>query len=105
MRTRKCGTRPLIGAGAPVLRRVLDISAEPVGGVPGPARIVEEGSGKRHAVGAAVGDDRFCLVRIDNHPDRLEIGDRHGDRGTVRWDLMRPSRQASDLCALKIFQQ
>jgi hypothetical protein len=83
---REAGTRPLIGAGPPVLRRAGNISAERVGGVPCPARVVEKGAGECHAIGAAVRDDRFRLMGIDDHPDRLH-GDaaRLFDRGGERY--------------------
>ena len=56
---------------AQVLRRVGGIGAERGGGVPGPARVVEKPARQRNAIRLAVGNDRFRLVRVDDHADRL----------------------------------
>ena len=63
--------RPMFRAGAQVLRRVHGIAAEQGGGMPCPARVVEKPARQRDAIRMAIGNDRFRLVRVDNHADCL----------------------------------
>ena len=58
-------------AGAQVLRRVDGIGTERGGGMPSPARVVEKASRQGDAIRVAVGNDRFRLVRVDDHADCL----------------------------------
>ena len=53
-----------------MLRRVNGIRAERGGGMPDPARVVEKRARQRDATRVAVGNDRFGLVRVDDHADR-----------------------------------
>src|SRR6185503_1798711 len=62
--------RPGVVTGARVLRRIVELDAEALRRVPHPARVVEEGARHRHHVGLALGDGRFGLFGIRDHPDR-----------------------------------
>jgi hypothetical protein len=57
--------------GSQVLRRVHGIGAEHGGGMPSPARVVEKAPRQGDAVRIAVGNDRFRLLRVDDHADGL----------------------------------
>ena len=63
--------RPMFRPGAQVLGRVDGIGTERGGGMPNPARVVEKCARQRDAISMALADDRFRLVRVDDHADRL----------------------------------
>src|SRR3990172_6183860 len=54
---------------ARVLRRVVELDAEALGGVPHPARIVEQRARYRHHVGFPGGEDLLGLLWVRDHAD------------------------------------
>ena len=64
-------TRPVFGTRAAILRRVGGIGAKRGGGMLCPAWVVEKPAPQRDAIRMAVGNDRFRLVRVDDHTDCL----------------------------------
>jgi len=62
---------PILWAGAQVLWRVSGIGAKRGGGMLCPAWVVEKPAPQRDAIRMAVGNDRFRLVRVDDHTDCL----------------------------------
>ena len=66
--------------------------------MPAPARVVEERAGERDAIGPAFGDNRFGLMRVGDHADRLHryvagLFDRGGERYLVARRDARPRRR------------
>jgi len=79
------------------------VTPQRLGGVPDPARIVEEGAGQRHHVGRAVADHRIGLVRMGDQPDRAHrhpglVADPPGQRHLIA-GLRRPRRFRHDAAA------
>src|SRR5437868_4087755 len=68
--------RPLVEARTSVGRRVVDLDAVALSGVPDPARVVEKGARKRHHVRLTAGDHLFGVVDVGDHADRayLDVG-------------------------------
>ena len=64
-------TGPIFWTGAQILWRVSGIGPKRGGGMPGPAWVVEKPARQRDAIRMAVGNDRFRLVRVDDHAHRL----------------------------------
>src|SRR6516165_2225677 len=64
-RTRKEVPKPR-GLRAKILVRHLDLRAKMRGGVPRPARIIEDPTGEGHEIGVPRADDRFRLFKISN---------------------------------------
>jgi hypothetical protein len=58
-------------AGAQVLWPVGGINAKRGGGMPSPAWVIEKSACQCDAIRVAVGNDRFRLVRVDNHANCL----------------------------------
>ena len=86
-------------AGTQVLRRVRGIGAERGGGMPDPARVVEKPARQRDAIRMALANDRFRLVRVDDHADCLHrnaagLFDGGGERHLVARPDRRPRRRA-----------
>ena len=81
-------TRPVFGTRAAILRRVGGIGAKCGSGVPTPARVVEKPARQRNKICLGTGNDRFRLVRADDHADRLYrnvagLFDRGGERHLI----------------------
>src|SRR5919112_2070661 len=54
---------------APVLLRRMDASAQSSRRMPGPARVVQHGTGERDRIRLAVGDDCLGLLRVGDQAD------------------------------------
>src|SRR5512139_1711744 len=82
------GRRPQLGPGAGILRRPRHVSAECLGGVPAPMRIVQEYAPERNQIGLSLRHDLLGVLGLDDQPDRSgrDAGlllDARGDRHVV----------------------
>jgi hypothetical protein len=67
------------------------------GGVPGPSRIIKNGTGERDHVGVPGTNDSLCLVIVPDQPDR---DDREAARllyGAGERHLLKTARPGSDV--------
>src|SRR6267143_3439457 len=69
-RSRELRARPQIGVAAGIRRRIVELHAEALGGVPHPARVVEERARHGDHVGLAGSDDLLGLFGVGDHSYR-----------------------------------
>src|SRR3989449_2943287 len=72
-RSRELRARPQLGVAAGVRRRIVELHAEALGGVPDPARVVEERARHGDHVGLAGSDDLLGLLGVGDHPYRPHV--------------------------------
>src|SRR5256885_1739223 len=72
-RSRELRARPQLGVAAGIGGRVVELHAEALGGVPDPARVVEERARHGDHVGLAGSDDLLGLLGVGDHAYRPDI--------------------------------
>src|SRR5207244_3008771 len=80
--------RPMFRPGAQVLWWVHGVGAERGGGMPSAAWVVEKPARQRDAIRMAVGNDRFRLMRVDDHAYCLHHNAASLFDGGGEWDLV-----------------
>src|SRR5438445_7198703 len=72
-RSRELRARPQLGVAAGIRRWIVELHAEALGGVPDPARVVEERARHGDHVGLARSDDLLGLLGVGDHSYRPDI--------------------------------